>query len=156
MNLLADVMSFLAAAGLGLFVGALLTEAIVLVPMWRALEPHEFFTLHAAHAHRLYAFFAPLTVTATTLVIAAAVTSIATNRSPNSASVAAAVLALVILSTYGLYFRRANASFAEASVTSEALPGELARWAAWHWFRTIVGLVALASALLALRGGRSL
>ncbi|MBC5786109.1 hypothetical protein H8N03_24435 [Ramlibacter sp. USB13] len=156
MSLLADVMSFLAAAGLGLFVGALLTEAVVLVPMWRALEPREFFTLHAAHAHRLYAFFAPLTAIATILVIAAAATSIATNRSPVSASVVAAVLALVILSTYGLYFRRANASFAEASVTYEALPGELARWAAWHWFRTIVGLMALASALLALRGGRSL
>jgi hypothetical protein len=153
MNVLAEVMSFLAAAGLALFVGALLTEAMVLVPMWRTLQPQEFFTLHAAHAHRLYAFFAPLTVAATGLAIASAMTFIATNRSPSYASVVAAVLALVILSTYGLYFRRANASFAEGSVTYEALPAELARWAAWHWFRTIVGLLALASALLALRGG---
>jgi len=67
--------------------------------------------------------------------------------------VTTAVLALVILSTYGLYFRRANASFAEASITHEALPVELARWASWHWFRTAFGLVALASSLLALRGG---
>lgn len=153
MNLLAETMSFLAAASLGLFVGALLTEAAVLVPMWRALEPREFFRLHAAHAHRLYAFFAPLTVSATLLAIAAAVTSIAADRPPISASVLAAVLALVILSTYGLYFRRANASFADASVTDDALPAELARWAAWHWFRAMVGLVAFASALWALRGG---
>ncbi len=67
-----------------------------------------------------------------------------------------AVLALVILSTYPLYFQHANASFAEASVTHEALPEELARWASWHWFRTAIGLVALASALLALRGGKGL
>jgi hypothetical protein len=153
MNLFAEAMPFLAAAGLALFIGALLTEAMVLVPMWRSLQPQEFFTLHAAHAHRLYAFFAPLTVSATLLAVVAAFTSVATNRPLSWASVVAAVLALLILSTYGLYFRRANASFAEASTTYEALPAELARWAAWHWSRTAIGLVALASALLALRGG---
>ena len=156
MNLLADVIPFLSAAGLALFVGALLTEAMVLVPMWRALQPQEFFTLHAEHAHRLYIFFAPLTVSATLLAVAAAITSVATDRSQSSASVVAAVLALVILSTYFLYFQRANASFAEASITHEALPAELARWASWHWFRTVIGLAALASALLALRGGTRL
>jgi hypothetical protein len=152
MNLFAEAMAFLAAAGLALFVGALFTEAMVLVPMWRSMEPREFFTLHAAHAHRLYTFFAPLTVGAALLAVAGAVSSVATSRPLSWASVAAAVLTLVILSTYGLYFQRANASFADASVTPEALPAELARWAAWHWFRTTIGLVALASALLALRG----
>jgi hypothetical protein len=153
MNLFTEVMVLLAAASLALFIGALLVEAMVLVPMWRSLQPHEFFALHAVHAHRLYAFFAPLTLGATLLAVVAAVAAVATGRPLNGASVAAAVLALVILSTYGLYFRRANASFADASITHEALPAELRRWAAWHWFRTIVGLVALAAALLALRGG---
>ena len=153
MNLFAEAMPLLAAAGLALFVGALLTEAMVLVPMWRTLPPQEFFTLHAAHAHRLYAFFAPLTVIATLLAVGAAITAVATDRPLSSASVVAGVLALVILSTYVLYFRRANASLAAASISHEALPAELARWASWHWFRTVIGLVALASALLALRGG---
>lgn len=152
MTLFAEIMVFFAAAGLALFSGALLTEAFVLVPMWRTLKPQDFFALHAAHAHRLYAFFAPLTVGATLLAVVAAITSIATSRALTSASVAAAVLTLVVLSTYGLYFRRANAGFAEASIAHEALPGELARWASWHWFRTAVSLVALASSLLALRG----
>lgn len=155
MNLFAELMPLLSAAGLALFVGALLTEAVVLVPMWRTLHPQEFYTLHAAHAHRLYAFFAPLTVGATLLAVGAAITAVATGRPQSAASVAAAVLALVILSTYALYFQRANASFAAQSIPHEALPAELARWAAWHWFRTIVGLVALAAALLALRGGAS-
>ena len=64
MNYFPEAMLLLSAAGLALFVGALVTEAMVLVPMWRTLQPQEFFTLHAAHAHRLYAFFAPLTVSA--------------------------------------------------------------------------------------------
>jgi hypothetical protein len=152
MNLLVEAMPFLSAAGLALFVGALLTEAVVLVPMWRSLQPQEFFVLHAAHAHRLFKFFAPLTASATMLAVAAAVTSLTAGHSGSLASVISAALALVILSTYFLYFRRANASFEEASVTHENLPGELARWAAWHWFRTAIGLMALASALLALRG----
>lgn len=151
--MVAEVLPFLAAAGLALFVGALLTEAMVLVPMWRTLQPQEFFRLHAAHAHRLYAFFAPLTVGATLLAVAAAVGSVVTQRPLSAASIVAAALTLVVLSTYALYFRRANASFAEASITHEALPAELARWASWHWFRTLIGLAALASALLALRGG---
>ncbi len=153
MNLFAEVLAFLSAAGLALFVGALVTEAMVLVPMWRTLQPQEFFTLHAAHAHRLYTFFAPLTIGAALLSVGAAVAAVVANRPLWAASVLAAVLILVILSTYALYFQRANASFADASLTHEALPAELARWASWHWFRTAIGLVALASALLALRGG---
>lgn len=148
-----DAVSFLCAAVLALFVGALLTEAVVLVPMWRAMQPQDFFTLHATHAHRLYAFFAPLTASATILAVAAAITAFTAGRSRRAASLVAAALALVVLSTYFLYFQRANASFAAASIPHDALPAELARWAAWHWFRTTIGLAALASALLAWRGG---
>jgi hypothetical protein len=156
MSLFTEVTTFLATAGLALFIGALLTEALVLAPMWRSLQPQEFFTLHAAHAHRLYTFFAPLTVGAMLLAVVAAITSVAADRPLSSASVVSAVLTLVILSTCGLYFWRANASFAEASITQEALPAELARGVSWHWFRAVIGLVALASALLTLRGGAHL
>lgn len=152
MNLLALALAFLSAASLALFVGALFTEAMVLVPMWQAMPPPEFFSLHAAHAHRLYGFFAPLTAGATLLAVAGAVTAVIGDRPRSRASVVTAALSLVILSTYFLYFQRANAAFAAASIPHEALPAELARWASWHWFRTVVGFAALASALLALRG----
>jgi Domain of unknown function (DUF1772) len=152
MNLAIEAIQFLSAVGLALFVGALLTEAVVLVPMWRSLPAQDFFTLHAAHAHRLYGFFAPLTASATCLAVVAAVTSVSTGHSGGLPAVVAATLTLVILSTYFLYFRKANTSFAEASIRPEDLPAELARWAAWHWFRTAIGLGALASTLLSLRG----
>lgn len=148
-----EVVHFLSAASLALFVGALLTEAMVLVPMWRTLRPQDFFTLHRAHAHLLFNYFALLTVCATLLAVGAGISAVATGRQRRRASVVAAVLVLVILSTYALYFQNANASFATASIPHEALPAELKRWASWHWFRTVVGLVALASALFALRGG---
>ena len=147
-----EAMQFLAAAGLALLVGALLAEAMVLVPMWRSLRPQEFFRLHATHAHRMYRFFAPLTASVTCLAVVAAISSVASSHSGSLASVVAAALALVILSTYFLYFQRANASFAEATITHQELPAELARWASWHWFRTAIGLLALVATLLALRG----
>lgn len=134
-------------------VGALLTEAMVPVPMWRSLRLEEFFALHGAQHHRLYRFFAPPTAGATTFAVLAAVTSVATGQSGQPASVVAAACALVILSTYCLFFQRANASFAAASVAHEDLPAALTRWASWHSFRTGVGLIALVFALLAVRGG---
>jgi hypothetical protein len=156
MNLLALALAFLSAASLALFVGALFTEAAVLVPMWQAMPPQEFFSLHAAHAHRLYGFFAPLTVSATLLAVGAGVAAVIADRPHSTAAVATAALSLVILATYFLYFQRANAAFAAASIPHEALPAELARWANWHWFRTVVGFMALGSALLALRGAQRL
>ena len=156
MSLLLQAMPFLAAASLGLFVGALFTEAVVLVPMWRSLPAPAFFSLHAAHAHRLYRFFAPLTISATLLTVGAAAAAVITDQPHSTAAVLSAALTLLVLSTYFLYFQRANARFAAASITPEALPGELARWAAWHGFRTVVGFAALGAALLALRGGPSL
>lgn len=151
MDQLLEVIQFLAAAGMGLFVGALLAEAMVMVPMWRTLPPQEFFRLHAAHAHRLYSFFAPLTVSATCLALAAGVLSMTVEHPGRLASVVTAVLALLMLLTYFLYFQRANTSFAQATVAPEDLSAELARWAAWHWLRTILGLFALVTALLAVR-----
>ena len=152
MIVIIEAVQLLSAACLGLFVGALLTEAVVLVPMWRSMSPPEFFDLHKAHAHRLYAFFAPLTAVATSLSIVAAISCVITDRAGSLAVVVAAALTLVILSTYFLYFQRANASFAEASMEPEHLPAELARWASWHWFRTAVGLIGFMAMLLSLKG----
>ena len=99
MNLFASALPFLSAASLALFVGALFTEAVVLVPMWRAMPPQEFFSLHAAHAHRLYGFFAPLTVSATVLAVGAGVTAVITHRPSSAAAGGTAARSRGVLST---------------------------------------------------------
>ena len=50
---------------LGLLVGSLLTEASILLPYWRAMDPEEFLNLHGSLGPRLYGYFAPLTIIAT-------------------------------------------------------------------------------------------
>jgi Domain of unknown function (DUF1772) len=152
MRLITEIALFLSASSLGLFAGALLTEAVVLVPLFRSLQPREFFVLHKAHAHRLYGFFAPLTATAASFALFAAAACIVSGHPNRVTAVVAATLTLVVLSTYFLYFRRANASFTAATIKPEDLAAELDRWASWHWFRTAVSVVSFLVASLSIRG----
>jgi hypothetical protein len=119
-------LQLLSTAALGLFAGAMLTEGLLLVPWWRSLAPGEFLSWYAANGSRLQDYFGPLTWLA-------------------------GLLALLAVSSFFVYFGRANASFAAGAVRAADLPAELARWAAWHWVRTGLSLGALASALLSLR-----
>jgi hypothetical protein len=150
MILLSDLLQYLSAATLGLWVGALLIEGAVLVPLWRSLPPAEFFAWHPASGPRLYRFFYPLTVLATLATIAAAVASVLANHPGRWLVVIAGVLSVAIVATYFLYFERANAKFAAAAISSKELTAELARWASWHWVRVAFGLAAFGAILLAI------
>jgi len=151
MAILCDVLRYLAAASLGIFAGAMLTEAGVLVTFWRSLAPAEFLRWYAANAQRLLAYFSPVTSVSAVLAILAAVASLWQGHPGRWYALAAAVLAVVIVASFFVYFEPANASFAAATIALDAVPAELARWSAWHNARTVLSLVALAASLLALR-----
>src|SRR5262245_25378869 len=65
----------LAAVGLGLSAGAMLTEGAVLVPWWRSMSPESFLGWYAANAARLFWFFGPLEMASALLAVAAGVLS---------------------------------------------------------------------------------
>ena len=136
---------------LGLLVGALLAEGCVLVPYWRSLPADVFFSMRQDFGPRLYRFFAPLTTTATLLTIISALIEIVRPTHTARFSVAAAaLLALVMVAFYGLYFKRANAAFAAGLFSQGELADELKRWARWHWVRVGIGLAAFAASLTGL------
>jgi len=60
-----EILQLLSCMALGLLVGSLLTEAVILVPYWRAMDPQEFLDLHGTLEQQLYRYFAPLTIVAT-------------------------------------------------------------------------------------------
>lgn len=151
MNTLCAMLDLLSAAGLGVFAGAMLTEGLVLLPYWRSLAPTEFFAWYRANDRRLLAFFSPLTWLAGLLALAAAAISWWTASPGRTAALAAAALMVAAVSTFFVYFGRANASFASEAPDAAALPAELTRWGAWHKARTLLSLGALAAALIALR-----
>ena len=151
MAFVCDVLRYLSAASLGIFAGAMLTEAGVLVPFWRSLPPDEFLRWYSANAKRLFAYFSPVTSMSAVLAIAAAVASLWEGHPGRWYALGAAGLALAIVASFFVYFEHANASFAAATIAVDAVPAELTRWSAWHHARTALSVVALAASLLAIR-----
>lgn len=150
MSFLCDVLLQVSAALLGVFAGAMLTEGMVLVPYWRSLSPAAFFAWYAANDRRLLRFFGQLTSATALLVVAAAVLAVWTGHPAAANAVVSAALMIAVVSSFALYFKRANQSFAAASIDPAAVATELARWAAWHWVRTALSFIALSSAMNAL------
>ncbi len=148
--MIADTLQILSSLTLGLFVGSLLTEAIILVPYWRSIKPEIFLKLHGTLGPQLYCYFAPLTILATLLPAATAIFCIWAGTTTRTFSVIVAVLMLIILGIYFYYFKDANDSFKSRSVGADGLPAELQRWATWHWIRTVIGFGAFLISLLVL------
>jgi hypothetical protein len=148
--MVADVLMFLAAAALGTFSGAMLTEGCVLIPYWRSLGPDAFFAWYRANGKRLVDFFGPLTWITALTSIAAGGASWWTHDPNRWYSLTAAIGMLTTVMMFFVYFEGANARFSAATVPAHQLPAVLARWAAWHWARTTLSLLALATGLLAL------
>jgi hypothetical protein len=151
MSIVWEIARWLSAATLGIFAGAMLTEGGVLVPFWRALAPEEFLRWYAANAQRLLAFFSPLTTTAGVLALVAVVGSLVEQHPGRWWAVLTLVLMLGIIATFFVYFEAVNTRFATAAIPPDAVPAELARWAAWHHARTVASVVAFGAALLAAR-----
>ena len=150
MSLVCAVLLKASVAFLGVFAGAMLTEAVVLVPYWRSLAPAEFFAWYAANDRRLLGYFGPLTAVTAIVVVAAAMVALAT-RHPGGANAISAVLMMVpVVASFPLYFKRANERFAAASIAPDEVAAELARWSKWHQARTSAALVALIQAMGAL------
>jgi hypothetical protein len=145
-----EVMRLLAAASLGVFAGAMLTEGGVLVPYWRSLRPAEFLAWYEAHGQRLQGFFGPLTTLTALLSLAAALVSLLEGHPSRWLTLLAAVVTVAVVTTFFLYFQKANVSFATGSLGAENVAAELSRWAKWHWWRTGLSFVALAAAMMSL------
>lgn len=134
-----EILTILTTLVQGLFAGSLLTEALLLVPYFKSLSFEDFSRLHHKFGPRLFRYYAPLTISATLLPLAAAATLL-DYPSINFFAWLAAALVLVILATYVFYFRAANLAFAEERLDEPALAKELARWAAVHTFRTALAI----------------
>ena len=146
---IADSISLAALAALGLYAGAMWTEACVLVPHWRSLPPESFFAWYRANDRRLVRFFGALTVLVAVVPLAAALAAFATGASNRGAASAIAVASLAAVALFPAYFAKANARFGAASIPPSELPAELARWSAWHWARTGLATAAFAGAIAA-------
>ena len=146
---LAEVLLLLSLAALGVFVGAMLTEAAILVPYWRSLAAPAFLSWYAANDKRMLGFFAPLTTAALVGAVAAALFAFVAGHPGRWPALAAALLLLAAAAMFPLYFQGINAHFSAGAIAPADLPDALAAWAAWHNLRIALAIAALAAALCA-------
>jgi hypothetical protein len=131
-----------AVVALGLSAGAMLAEATLLVPYWRALPASDFLLWFADNEPRLTAFYGPLEVAAAVLALAAAGAGAWRRQGGTRPLALAASLAVAVLAMYPLYFEGVNASFVAGTMDAAAVASELARWSAWQWVRVVIGVAA--------------
>ena len=142
-----DLIHLSATFSIGILGGALLTEACILVPYWRRMDPSDFLRLHGEMGPSLFRYFAPLTVIAVALPVCSGLLELA-NAGATNGRILAGGLSLAALMIFFIYFKKANAKFAAHSIPENALADELARWASWHWARTILVLIAFAFSII--------
>lgn len=150
MDVVSIVTRSLSVASWGLFAGAMLTEALVLVPYWRGLAPIEFFAWYKANDKRLLKFFGPLTSITVLLAITTAIVCIWQGHQVRWISLINAIISLLVLCSFFIYFQKANLSFARESLRVEDVATELTSWALWHWCRTIFSILALVLSIFSL------
>ena len=147
---LTTITSALAAISLGLTAGALWTEGAILVPFWRSLPPPAFLGWYKEYAALLQKFFGALEVAAAVLTTVAAILSWISQAAGRYLLALSALLVVVVLAVFPIYFQRANTSFAAGTIAISQIAEELRRWSHWHWFRTMIALLAFISAVAAL------
>jgi hypothetical protein len=147
-SLIFEIIRFLSVVSIGIFVGSMLTEGCVLVPYWRSLSADDFYTWYAANGQRLQDFFGPITTITALLSITAATVSLLEKHPKKWFALLAAIISLAVVSTFFLYFKEANLSFANAGLKDDELAKELIRWSKWHWIRTGMSFLAFTASLI--------
>ena len=149
-----DVLNLLAAALLGVSLGAMLSGGVLLIPFWRELAPADFLVWFGANARRMFVFFTPLQLGSALLASVAAVAALGSKSPSRHWAVIAALFAIAVLVPYFMFFQRANAGFADPAANVNDVAAQLARYAEWQWLRIGLGALAFASSLLAIFGRR--
>lgn len=93
---------------LRLLVGSLLTEASILMPYWREMDPEAFLNLPGSLEPKLYRYFAPLTILATVFPVLAAIPPVILGATTFNFLIVPAIITLVMLFIYIVYFKSAN------------------------------------------------
>lgn len=141
------ILLLLSTSILGIFFGTQLAEAVLIVPYWKELPPDDFFALYNTYGKSLYQFYAPITIAATIFPTATFVHGLLTKSKPGILMWLMFSFTLLFFSMYSIYFKEANLSFAERTISNESLSSELIKWGNWHWARVFCEAAAFTCGL---------
>lgn len=148
--MISEILFLSSSSILGIFLGAQIAEAILFIPYWKKLRADEFFELHKTYGKKIYQFFAPLTITSTFIPLLTVGYHVIHSHENQLLLGLMGFSTLAFFSTYFLFFKKSNKSFAERSLSNDELPLELKRWENWHWGRICFEFIAFGCSLLLL------
>ncbi len=140
---------FFTVLTLGISAGAMLTEVIILVSYWQSLPAQDFLTWFQNHDALLTSFFGKLQTGGLLLTLASLVILKIRKQTTDRFLIASFLFSVMIILTFFIYFKSANASFAKGTIALSDVSGELVLWENWQWARTALGMLAFITALFA-------
>lgn len=150
-SIAASALLLLACLVLGLLAGGMLVIGVAFVSFWESLSPSAFQAWFASYSYLIGRLMIPLGAGSVVATLAALIASWSGPTARRRWLVIAVVSAIGVMGTYPLFFADANESFVRGGLPDGAVRSLLERWAAWHWFRTGLGVVGFFAALRALQ-----
>jgi hypothetical protein len=147
---MASTLVILTCLILGLLAGGMLVIGVSFVSFWRSLSPGDFQAWFASHSHLIGRLMIPLGAGGVTVAVAAVIGCWRGSVTRRRWLLIAAVLIVGVMVTYPIFFASANAAFERGGLSDPAVHALLDRWTAWHWARTVLGILGFLAALRAL------
>lgn len=143
-----ELLLILSSASLGVFLGAQLAEAVLILPYWKGMLPDDFFDFYKKYGSSLHKFYSPLTIIATVLPFTTFIYAFVNGYQVGLLMWGMLLFSLSFFSSYFVFFKSANTSFEERAFEDNMLPIKLRIWGNWH----ILEALAFGCSLLLLAG----
>lgn len=154
MNKLSKISGFVTVIVLGLTAGAMLTEAVILVPFWLSLSPPDFFDWYAKNQAALVNYYSPLEIWSAVLALVSSLLMLVTKQEGKWSMVAATLFSIFVILTFFVFFKDANAAFNARSIPNDKLSLALTTWGNWQWFRVGLGIIAFGFGLFSVQSNK--
>lgn len=133
----------LSIAFFSIFIGAQITEGVLLLPYWQSLSSVEFYAYYDKFGPFIGQFYTALTIPAALIPIVLSIYCKSIKSNALKHALVSAFFALLFVASFYIYFKGANESFYQASLNNMELKNELVTWGYWHWGRIAIECISL-------------
>ncbi|MFK8056821.1 MAG: hypothetical protein AB8F78_11930 [Saprospiraceae bacterium] len=135
--------SYISVAIFSIFVGAQITEGVLLIPYWQSLSAEAFYAYYSEFGPAIGRFFTVLTIVAALIPIGFAAFAKTKHSHAFAPALISAILAIGFVASFYMYFKGANELFYQSAFSDADLKAELVIWSTWHWGRVVVECLSL-------------
>lgn len=142
MKLITKIAGLITVLVLGLTAGAMLTEAVIIVPFWLSLSPLEFFDWYAKNQSALVNYYSPLEIWSTIFSLITSILLLITKQKGKWSMLLATVFSILVIATFFIFFKEANSAFNTRSIEDAKFLLAITTWGNWQWLRVGFGVAA--------------